>query len=305
MASTVKSRTNHYEVLGLAPSASDEEIGQAFAREIGRPRAFGGLAELGIAFATLRDPIKRRAYDASLGLTVPEPEVARERVERPRPAEAAPSLEQLIGQLHAAREAAQQDPRGAEDRPGRWSRTAATVGALVIGTMLLGTWAGLEARDDEDAPPAEHVATAKLPPPKPFMKSIVASKISLAEVPAQQAAARAPRRIAHAESPQRPGPEDRLADIAQSLESGVAGDGTTEAAAAEAPSAQAAAASFPLPGKVVARTIERIGYACGEVASTSAVEGASGVYKVTCTSGHSYRAAPVGGRYRFRRLGSR
>ena len=56
---------------------------------------------------------------------------------------------------------------------------------------------------------------------------------------------------------------------------------------------------------LVARTIERIGYSCGQVASTSAVEGAAGVYKVTCTSGQTYRAAPVHGRYRFRRWGSR
>ena len=32
------------------------------------------------------------------------------------------------------------------------------------------------------------------------------------------------------------------------------------------------------------------------------IEGAPGAFKVTCTSGHSYRAAPVRGRYRFRRL---
>ena len=61
---------------------------------------------------------------------------------------------------------------------------------------------------------------------------------------------------------------------------------------------------MPLPNKVVARTIERIGYACGEVASTTPVEGAgSGVFTVTCTSGQSYQARPVRGRYRFRRLG--
>jgi len=56
---------------------------------------------------------------------------------------------------------------------------------------------------------------------------------------------------------------------------------------------------------VIARTIGRIGYACGQIASTSAVEGEAGIFKVTCTSGHSYRAAPVRGRYHFRRLGGR
>jgi hypothetical protein len=61
---------------------------------------------------------------------------------------------------------------------------------------------------------------------------------------------------------------------------------------------------MPLPNKVVARTIERIGYSCGAVASTAPVEGgAAGVYKVTCTSGQSYQAKPVNGRYRFKRLG--
>jgi hypothetical protein len=69
--------------------------------------------------------------------------------------------------------------------------------------------------------------------------------------------------------------------------------------------AQALAASMPLPNSVVARTIGRIGYACGEVASTAPVDGARGVFRVTCTSGHSYQATPVRGRYHFRRIGGR
>jgi hypothetical protein len=58
---------------------------------------------------------------------------------------------------------------------------------------------------------------------------------------------------------------------------------------------------MPLSNALIARTIGRIGYSCGEVASTSAVDGSPGVFKVTCTSGQSYRAAPVRGRYHFRR----
>ena len=104
-------------------------------------------------------------------------------------------------------------------------------------------------------------------------------------------------------------PADRLAEIKRSLQSGDADSPPAqvapELAAAEAPSAQLAAASLPLPNRVIARTIRQIGYSCGEVAATSPIEGeAPGVYKVTCTSGQSYRAAPVRGRYRFRRLGS-
>lgn len=62
------------------------------------------------------------------------------------------------------------------------------------------------------------------------------------------------------------------------------------------------AAKLPLPNTVIARTIERIGYACGAVASARALEGNEpGAYKVTCTSGQSYQARPLHGRYHFRR----
>ena len=73
MDSPVRSRPTHYETLGLTPAASDAEIARAFAREIGRPRAFGGIALVGLAYETLRDPAKREAYDVSLGLK-PEPQ---------------------------------------------------------------------------------------------------------------------------------------------------------------------------------------------------------------------------------------
>jgi hypothetical protein len=39
-------------------------------------------------------------------------------------------------------------------------------------------------------------------------------------------------------------------------------------------------------------------------ASTTAIEGSPGVFKVNCTSGDSYKATPVRGRYHFRRWGS-
>src|SRR5439155_19618607 len=76
-------------------------------------------------------------------------------------------------------------------------------------------------------------------------------------------------------------------------------------AGAQAAPIGAEAAHLPLANAVIARTIGRIGYACGQVAETVAIDGeAPGVFKVTCTSGQSYRAAPVGGRYRFKRLSS-
>ena len=63
---------------------------------------------------------------------------------------------------------------------------------------------------------------------------------------------------------------------------------------------------MPLPNATIARTIEKIGYSCGTVASIAAVEGASpGVFKVTCSSGQNYQATPVNGRYHFRKMGTR
>ena len=69
MASTVGART-HYEILGLKPTATADEIERAFAAEIGgfRPHSISGLAEVTVAHETLRDPAKRRDYDASIGL---------------------------------------------------------------------------------------------------------------------------------------------------------------------------------------------------------------------------------------------
>src|SRR4051812_17012647 len=77
MVSTVRARPSHYEMLGLKPNASSEEIERAFAREIGmfRVRPMGGVAQVSIAYETLRDPVRRRAYDDSLGLK-PEPRIA-------------------------------------------------------------------------------------------------------------------------------------------------------------------------------------------------------------------------------------
>ena len=70
--------------------------------------------------------------------------------------------------------------------------------------------------------------------------------------------------------------------------------------------ASARPAKLPLPDTVVARTIERIGYACGQVTSSSAVSGDGGpAYKVTCSSGASYRASTIAGHLRFRKWDGR
>ena len=67
---------NHYELLEIAPSASQQELRQAFRRLSKRyhpdtttlpaPQAEEGFRQLQLAYLTLSDPQRRRAYDSSL-----------------------------------------------------------------------------------------------------------------------------------------------------------------------------------------------------------------------------------------------
>jgi hypothetical protein len=103
-------------------------------------------------------------------------------------------------------------------------------------------------------------------------------------------------------------PEASLSDVAAAdplAPVQTAADAAAAAAPAEAAPAEAApvvAASLPLPKPVIARTIEKIGYRCGSVTSATAVDAAAGVFTINCSSGQTYRASPVGGRYHFKRV---
>jgi hypothetical protein len=70
MVSSVKSVPNQYQTLGLAPTASQNEIAEAFARAMSMygARSLEAAARIGAAFEVLRNPAKRRAYDGSIGL---------------------------------------------------------------------------------------------------------------------------------------------------------------------------------------------------------------------------------------------
>ena len=74
MASQAKLQSNHYDVLGLSPAASQDEIGGAFAAALSKLAAYpmAGKLHLYEAFGVLREPEKRKAYDRSIGLA-PEP----------------------------------------------------------------------------------------------------------------------------------------------------------------------------------------------------------------------------------------
>ena len=76
MVSSVMSRPNHYEVLGLAPTANEGEIARAFASRMSLfgSHAPGDAARICAAYEILRDAGRRRDYDRSIGLRrKPEP----------------------------------------------------------------------------------------------------------------------------------------------------------------------------------------------------------------------------------------
>jgi len=197
-----------------------------------------------------------------------------------------------------------------------WKRPALIVGGLVGAVALVGLIAGSWAASDIEAEPAEAVASVVVPDAQARAPGDAAPQEPRprAEAPAPEAPA--PAALTRPKSRPAPAPAVVPVDpVQQSARDETGGDVvqasdleeiavervSAEAASAPAPAA-AAVASLPLPNKVVARTIERIGYSCGQVESTTPVEGAApGVFKVTCSSGQSYRAAPTRGRYHFRR----
>ena len=356
MVTTIKSQPNHYERLGLAPTASAAEVAQAFARKMSAPRAMGDVAQLGIAYATLRDPTRRQAYDLSLGLTTaPEPSAVSVPIATPRwspfliraaangleqaakaksPAEphvtpsesaAQPEFRSPIGQSlqELAKPAAKQtaaatstepslDPEqdfpairrssaaGSRESEGRsfdWKYPGFAVGSLVLVVGLLGGWAGTSAGSDAEATQADPALTVPLPEAKeavsiaPGSPEVADTKADLRVARHETLAARTPR-TALTEQPVSERRSNKMSAM----------DASADPLAPDPDSpAEIVSASMPLPSKIVARTIDRIGYSCGEVASTTAVDAATGVYKVTCSSGQSYQATPVGGRYHFRR----
>ena len=337
----VKSRPNYYELLGVAPGVAGDAIAQAFARatSVFRPHAFGSITEICVAFETLRDPVKRRAYDASLGL-VPErtiPPVSRPAsahfMQRPAvavtpPLAPSPEAIQVLPQSEATTESPGDQPSrplnfplagepvelrladrhlDAGIRPIEWKRTGIAVGGLVGAAVLFGAlagwWSGSDAAEPEQAiraEPARQAPEEKLP--------TIAELWTEPAPPVVVKQAFQPHRAAsvrlHAERPARSRQQLAASEAERELiqpPQDLAEPTPSDPLAPETPPA-AVVANMPLPHRTVARTIDRIGYHCGSVASATPVEGAAGVYKVNCTSGQSFQAKPVNGRYRFRRL---
>lgn len=314
MAGTARPRLNHYERLGVPPTAAAEEIARAFSREgnVFRAHAFGGLAEVCIAYETLRDPVKRRAYDASLGLRrEPEPPFSRPPNQvSPQPVQMfrlSPAIDSQVVAEPSLDPGPLQYPGpkgelGAEAHPIDWRWTATALGGAVLAACAVGVLAGwwstsaiVETPSPENSvsvplPPARPVATPAAPP-------VAAPRAE--DGPVARSRPRKPAGVTANPVTDAQGSPEAAATERVAQEPPVATGLTPETAAEEEP---AAAVPLPLPNRVIARTIERIGYSCGSVASTAPVEGEGpGVFKVTCSSGQSYQAKPVRGRYHFRR----
>jgi hypothetical protein len=355
MDSSVKARPNHYELLGVTYTASTAEIAQAFTKKMSAfaARPLAAVAQLSIAFETLRDPERRKAYDASLRPppppkpAVPQPAYMLRWVPAPfmaaavavppaRPAppklqaarlvepKAAPFVAAPAPVPQAAEQRQEPEPQRRPEpfvepqrviqrviekgpaaqpkaRPLGLNRTAMAIGGVVLGVGMLGAVAGWSAGLVEQPEPEDRVTLA-LPRAKPIKPAASAAPAPARTVePAQSRWPRstaAPRLARSIPAAPRPLPLEELeADASQSTQS------DNGPAAAETPGAAVVPASLSLSNPMIARTIGRIGYPCGEVASTTAVEG--GRFKVTCTSGHSYQATSVRGRYHFRRWNSR
>lgn len=347
MSATVKSRLTHYETLGVSPLATVDEILRAFASKSGayRPHAFGSLAELCVALETLRDPIKRQAYDASIGV----------RRDRPRPSFAAGASWATVGLGVAAGSSTERQnplgtppgrslnrtpdiatpalplattaeshvsppPRigrgdassllpeqelGSQARPVDWKRAGIVLGAVVLLACFLGGFAGWwSASSISEAATPEISVSLSLPAAEPQPSTAIPDPLP---APATD---RTTETVGHKPAlanlaladPLPPVPETATAD--EVVQEGEAQPSPVEQPDPLAPAASPSLAAMPLPNNVIARTIRQIGYSCPSIASIEQVEGeAAGVHKVTCTSGQSYRASPVNGRYRFRRLG--
>jgi hypothetical protein len=214
-----------------------------------------------------------------------------------------------------------------QEEHARIHKNQAMIGAGIIGLAILGIATAIPRPNvDRLATPivqAQQAVTVGLPPATPARDTAIGAPIE-ASPKAPSARQQVPVETA-AQTVETPSTDSAAVDAQQSAQPATqqaaadplapaateasvqpASDSTAANDAAQAASATATklAATMPLANAAIANTIRRIGYSCGSVASTEAVDGASGVFKVTCSSGDSYQATPLHGRYHFRRLGS-
>lgn len=424
MESSAKSRSNHYQTLGVAPAASNAEIQDAFKAKVSlfRTDPLGSAAQICIAYETLRDPIKRREYDRSLGLGAEEPkaslaavqprwapfiasprfnpggeraattaacstppikteqkaeapvdprvaaiaatlrELARpidpgalsgadvrqpstrrepqadasatldadrgslphlelpaardrfsafERSGTVRPALQQPAddggLEELARQIEELGRAEKKSVPNTEHRSFPWKRPAVAATSLLVGAVVFGTLAGVSVKENEGPGVADASVRAPAAAHHPKIAALSSAPVAIPTEMERQPQAPAHASIFKARRtairPRAPTLLEEPVAITQPAKGEVVENSGDQPAKEPA---QPLPATLPLPGKVIARTIQRIGYSCGEVATATAVgDPGSRVFEVTCTSGQTFKATPLGGRYHFRKVAGR
>jgi hypothetical protein len=251
-------------------------------------------------------PLERQAPEAGTGsfiasslrdLARPAPRPRAQ--ERPRPGSVEPEIRQML----AARLAEGGSARDYDDRLIDWKKPVLAVGGFIVAAGLIGAFAGLSVRNDEGSTQPETAESAAAPAATRQVVAALpeASTVdidSAAAVPLKASGTRASTTAQRRHSWAAP----RRAATDAPVDSAV--DGPTEAiatdqVATDAPATQPVAADLPLSHATIARTINRVGSGCGEVTSTAAA--GDGGFSVTCSSGQTYKATRVHGRYRFHR----
>jgi hypothetical protein len=219
-------------------------------------------------------------------------------------------LEAVLQHIRDVGRAERERMRHAQNAPSDWKRVGLALGGLLVGAAVFGTMAGLSVQDKSGAAQAE-------PARGPTERAPQEEMVTGPSEPTSTAASAMP---ATEELPQPMPPvlkkghpifrehsaRQRVAQSA-AAESAPLQDRAPEGTALgpDPQLDQGIAADLPVSTKLIARTIERIGYRCGDVSSAAPAEGkAQGVHRITCSSGQTYQATPVRGRYHFRRLGN-
>jgi curved DNA-binding protein CbpA len=303
----------------------------------------GAASDVWIAYETLRDRIKRADYDRSLGLVpkrqsnwtmavireqwtpfiapnetkkaetkeapfAQEPQLRQQREPEPK----VDPLEPVIQELLTLGRSEKERLRQVEQKPFGWKRPAQALGGLILGAGIFGVVLGLSARDNEEPAQAEATAPAAsvgaklhsaMPSPEAFPTTARPQPEQAEQTKAFWSPVRRtpPRRRSASATVQR---TDQTWTKKSDAVDAQTDAPVSDPAATDPLAPRPVDAKLPLSKTVIAHTINRIGYACGEVASTTAVDGAApGTFTVTCSSGQSYQATPSHGRYRFRRSG--
>ncbi|WP_332811971.1 hypothetical protein [Sphingomonas sp.] len=160
--------------------------------------------------------------------------------------------------------------------------------------------------------------TVELPAPEPYRPdpdrnvsipeapAPVAENVVAVAAPEAPEAAPAETKAAEKKAPEKKAAETKTDDEERSTTSAGAAPGEEKNAASagrnksDTDAVPTRSGRPPLGDAEIARTIDRIGFACGRVVSSEAVASAQGIYKINCSSGESYQGTTKQGHLFFR-----